>query len=203
MKWCSLIQTIVLVFFFFPELCLLSHASWLAHWLAPLLLCSPTLWTWCEPGWQSQPKKCEHISPVCYIPTTSILLCTYESLSVNRLILVCVNPIMVLPLQWNGPLQFTSITRCHTYHIYWLMMTLFLHTGTATSCTSSCGSPKRKVWRRFTEASPPLSWVSSHMQGSHFSHMRPWRSCTQVLIISTFYFLFMSAFSLHCKYSDQ
>lgn len=46
---------------FVLEPCLLSHASWLVLWPAPLLRCSPTLWTWCEPGWQSQPKKCKHI----------------------------------------------------------------------------------------------------------------------------------------------
>lgn len=45
---------------FVSERCLLSHASWLVRWLAPLLRCSPTRWTWCEPGWQSQRKKCKH-----------------------------------------------------------------------------------------------------------------------------------------------
>lgn len=49
-----------MVVLFVSERCLLSRASWLVRWLAPLLPCLPTHWTWCEPGWQSQRKKCKH-----------------------------------------------------------------------------------------------------------------------------------------------
>lgn len=59
------------------EPCLLSHASWPDLWPAPLLQCWPTPWTWCEPGWQSQPKKCKHpplstrwsLPSLCTVPT--------------------------------------------------------------------------------------------------------------------------------------
>lgn len=46
---------------FVSEPCLLSHASWPVLWPAPLRRCLPTLWTWWEPGWQSQPKKCKRL----------------------------------------------------------------------------------------------------------------------------------------------
>lgn len=153
---------------FVSEPCLLFHASWLVLWLALLRLCWPTLWTWCEPGWQSQPKKCKQLpgGPLSQIHR----LCVWAPL-----------------LSWYDSCRFDwSLRVTAVMQPVWF----FLRTGTATSFMSLCGSPKRKVWRPFTEASFPLSWVSSPMQGSHFSHMRPSRSYTQVSINkATFYIL--------------
>lgn len=44
------------------------------------------------------------------------------------------------------------------------------------------GSPKKKVWRLFTGGLHPPFWGSSRMLGSHFSHMKLSKSCTQVRI---------------------
>lgn len=69
---------------FVSEPCLLFHASWLVLWLAPLRLCWPTLWTWCEPGWQSQPKKCKQLpggplSQIHHLCVWAPLLSLYDS----------------------------------------------------------------------------------------------------------------------------
>lgn len=58
----------------------------------------------------------------------------------------------------------------------------FYWSGIATLCMFLYGSPKRKVWGLFTGGLHPPSWVSSRTLASHFSHMKPSKSCTRVRI---------------------